>query len=207
MSCRPCGAATRGAGAAAEADWAKPEITADGDWGSSWPSSLGRYRIDMDEGPGRPALLFTDNETNAERLFGFPSASPFTKDAFDRYLVGGRREAVSGTTRDEGGRPLRLRGRRRRSAVVRSGCAATRAPYLSFDASSTDSPLASPVTPSTRPAAARSAGRARRDQAGPGRLIWSKQFYYAVRDWLHGTRSAAAVTLAALTGHISSTGT
>ena len=73
------------------------EITADGDWGLVVDHpALGRYRIDMDDGPaGRPTLLFTDNETNAERLFGFPSASPFTKDAFDRYLVGGRREAIN----------------------------------------------------------------------------------------------------------------
>src|SRR5262245_30486474 len=34
-----------------------------------------------------PELLFTENETNSERLFGSPNPSPYVKDAFDRYLV------------------------------------------------------------------------------------------------------------------------
>ncbi len=39
--------------------------------------------------------LFTDNESNRERLWGVPNASPYTKDAFDRYLVQGERTAVN----------------------------------------------------------------------------------------------------------------
>ena len=38
-----------------------------------------------------PELLFTENETNAERLFGAPNASPYVKDGFHDYVVGGRR--------------------------------------------------------------------------------------------------------------------
>jgi hypothetical protein len=40
-------------------------------------------------------LLFTENETNFQRLFGTPNASPFVKDAFHAYVVDGRREAVN----------------------------------------------------------------------------------------------------------------
>ena len=40
-------------------------------------------------------LLFTENDTNTERLFGQPNASPHVKDAFHAYLVGGRRDAVN----------------------------------------------------------------------------------------------------------------
>ncbi|HWH71886.1 MAG TPA: hypothetical protein VNT26_21165, partial [Candidatus Sulfotelmatobacter sp.] len=43
---------------------------------------------------GRPPLLFTENETNNERLFGTPNSTPFVKDAFDEYLVHDRKEAV-----------------------------------------------------------------------------------------------------------------
>jgi len=39
--------------------------------------------------------LFTDNETNTQRLFGTPNASPYVKDAFHAYLVGSDREAVN----------------------------------------------------------------------------------------------------------------
>ena len=40
-------------------------------------------------------LLFTENETNAERVYGVNNRTPYVKDAFDNYLVHGRREAVN----------------------------------------------------------------------------------------------------------------
>ncbi|MEW2572113.1 glucosidase [Streptomyces sp. NPDC047070] len=40
-------------------------------------------------------LLFTENETNAERLFGTPNSSPYVKDGIGRYVVDGEREAVN----------------------------------------------------------------------------------------------------------------
>ena len=44
---------------------------------------------------GGVPLLFTENETNAQRLFGRPNPSPWVKDAIDAYLVHGRRDAVN----------------------------------------------------------------------------------------------------------------
>ncbi|MCB9109133.1 MAG: glucosidase [Anaerolineales bacterium] len=44
---------------------------------------------------GTSTLLFTDNETNAERHYGLPNANPYVKDAFHRYLVNGETEAVN----------------------------------------------------------------------------------------------------------------
>ena len=44
---------------------------------------------------GAPALLFTENDTNNERLFGSPNATPYVKDAFHRYLIGNERAAVN----------------------------------------------------------------------------------------------------------------
>jgi hypothetical protein len=41
------------------------------------------------------ALLFTENDTNAERIFGLPNAKPHVKDAFDNYVVHGRKDAVN----------------------------------------------------------------------------------------------------------------
>jgi hypothetical protein len=40
-------------------------------------------------------LLFTENETNNQRLFGSPNSSPYVKDAFNEYVVHGRAEAVN----------------------------------------------------------------------------------------------------------------
>jgi hypothetical protein len=44
---------------------------------------------------GLPPLLFTENETNHERIFGTPNASPFVKDGINDYIVQGQQEAVN----------------------------------------------------------------------------------------------------------------
>jgi len=38
---------------------------------------------------GAPELLFTENETNTQRLFNAPNATPYVKDALNDYLVHG----------------------------------------------------------------------------------------------------------------------
>lgn len=44
---------------------------------------------------GTTQLLFTENETNSERLFGGSNASPYVKDGINDYLVHGCSEAVN----------------------------------------------------------------------------------------------------------------
>jgi hypothetical protein len=44
---------------------------------------------------GEPALLFTENETNNERIFGKPNRTPYVKDGIDNYLVHGQEAAVN----------------------------------------------------------------------------------------------------------------
>jgi hypothetical protein len=53
---------------------------------------LGRRRFAAE---GSPELLFTENETNTERLAGLPNHTPYVKDAFHRYLVDGDAGAVN----------------------------------------------------------------------------------------------------------------
>jgi hypothetical protein len=53
---------------------------------------LGTYWLHCD---GKPELLFTENESNAQRLWNQPNASPFVKDAFHSYVVSGARDAVN----------------------------------------------------------------------------------------------------------------
>src|SRR6185369_1720277 len=55
-------------------------------------SKLGERTLSCD---GSPDLVFTENETNTERLFNAPNRTPYVKDAFDNYLVRGKREAVN----------------------------------------------------------------------------------------------------------------
>jgi len=44
---------------------------------------------------GSAELLFTENETNTERIFGRPNSTPYVKDAFHAYVVEGRKDAVN----------------------------------------------------------------------------------------------------------------
>jgi hypothetical protein len=45
------------------------------------------------EGAAQP--LFTENESNAARLWGQPNGTPYVKDAFHEFVIGGRKEAVN----------------------------------------------------------------------------------------------------------------
>src|SRR5262249_16247052 len=44
---------------------------------------------------GDASLLFTENETNTQRIFGVPNRTPYVKDSIDRYLVHGEEGAVN----------------------------------------------------------------------------------------------------------------
>jgi hypothetical protein len=49
-----------------------------------------RFHVESDA-----PLLFTENETNAQRLFGGNNPTPHVKDAFHEYVVHGRAEAIN----------------------------------------------------------------------------------------------------------------
>jgi hypothetical protein len=44
---------------------------------------------------GDVPLLFTENETNTERIFGTPNSSPYVKDGINNYVVEGKRGLVN----------------------------------------------------------------------------------------------------------------
>jgi hypothetical protein len=54
-------------------------------------AALGTFRLAIETPVGHPApaLLFTENESNFQRIWGTPNPSPYVKDAFHRHLVGG----------------------------------------------------------------------------------------------------------------------
>jgi hypothetical protein len=60
-------------------------------------ATLGRFCLAAEPLPGSdgPACLFTENATNAERLFGLANPTPYVKDAFDAYVVHGQTAAVN----------------------------------------------------------------------------------------------------------------
>ncbi len=71
----------------------KPEmhLSTDGSIKAS-PWGLPLYRLYCE---GTPEFIFTENETNNERLFGSPNPALYLKDGFHEYLIHGKSEAVN----------------------------------------------------------------------------------------------------------------
>jgi hypothetical protein len=145
--------------------------------------------------PAGAELLFTENDTNTERLFGAPNPSPHVKDAFHAYLIGGRRDAVNPERRGTKAAAWQ------RLAIPAGGEARTRLRFAPEDPGSRD-PLGRSF------AVAMQKARTEADQyyqavmpdvlsteelrvmrqAFAG-MIWSRQYYgYDVRRWLTGDR-------------------
>jgi hypothetical protein len=139
--------------------------------------------------PATATLLFTENDTNTERLWGTPNASPFVKDGVNEAVVHGRAEAVNG----ERGTKVAVH----LSAVVPAGGEVSWTLRLNHEPPAGPSPLAdapdvlslrraeadafySAITPPALEADTASVLR----QALAG-MLWSKQHYYFDLDlWL-----------------------
>ncbi len=60
---------------------------------------------------GSPELLFTENETNSQRLFGVENRTPYVKDSINDYVVhGATRSGESGAYRHESSGSLQAHG-------------------------------------------------------------------------------------------------
>jgi hypothetical protein len=81
-------------GRTGEGYWEKPGMRqADASHITCEQATLGRYTFEALTPPDR--FLFTDNETNCERLFQIANRSPYVKDAFDRFVVQNETGAVN----------------------------------------------------------------------------------------------------------------
>ena len=99
----------------------KPTVTAaDGGAARAVHPELGEWLLRAD---ASAPLLFCENETNNERLFGVPNSSAHVKDAINDFVVARRRRrGQPGPHGHQGGRPPRA-GRWGRARAPRSGCA------------------------------------------------------------------------------------
>lgn len=73
-------------------NYAKPQLHQEGDSISAIHPLVGEYIFIPHK---KYPTYYTENETNATRLFGLPSLAPYVKDAFHEYLIQGRKEAVN----------------------------------------------------------------------------------------------------------------
>ena len=138
-------------------------------------------------------LLFTENETNAERLFGAPNRTRYVKDGIGRCIIHGERQAVNPErrgTKASAHYPLTLAAGEARVVKLRlRDAGAAEFPAAGFDAvmsarrKEADEFYATVIPHSL---GADAANVMRQALAG---MLWSKQFYYYDVDrWLeeHG---------------------
>jgi Mannosylglycerate hydrolase MGH1-like glycoside hydrolase domain len=146
---------------------------------------LGGYTLQCE---GAEELLFTENETNTGLLWGHPSASPYVKDGFHRYLISGAANAVNPSkTGTKAAAHYRLQVPAGGSRVVRLrlNVKATRDAFSTFDqifiSRLTDAnEFYDRITPKELSEDERRVHR----QALAG-MLWSKQYYYFDLDkWL-----------------------
>ena len=171
--------------------WPRPSIRRTG--GSAVTAehaTLGRFRLAFESPAGgqAPELLFTENATNAERLFGAENAERYVKDAFHDYVVAGRRDAVNpeeAGTKAAGRYALEIDAGG--EAVLRLRLCLDSEADVDFDREFDerrreadafyDALLGPDLSEDERLVA-------RRAYAG---LLWSKQYYhYVVKEWAEG---------------------
>jgi hypothetical protein len=162
-------------------------------------ATLGTFLLVAESVDGNePAVLFTENETNFERLYGVSNATPHVKDAFHRYVIDGDTGAVNpeetGTkaafryvvdvpSRAELTLRLRLTAE---ADVVRGDSSMAKRLGPAFDEL-----FRQRIREADQFYAARELG-ATLDERNVSRqayagLLWSKQFYYYVtKEWLEG---------------------
>ncbi|WP_158799455.1 glucosidase [Pedobacter sp. L105] len=166
---------------------AKPELLNQGGYILLRSADIGDYYCFVE---GNPKLLFTENESNSERLYNFPNATPYVKDGIHEAIVKGNANAVnpsqSGTkvgmwyhlTIPAGeSHQIRIRLSKNKSA----------APFTDFKQvmdlriAETDS-----FYTGCHPSSASDEEKKMQRQAWAG-MLWNKQFYsYDVNRWLKG---------------------
>ncbi|XP_041349289.1 uncharacterized protein YMR196W-like [Gigantopelta aegis] len=159
--------------------------------------SLGDYCLEADVGPGGhfPEILFTDNETNYERLYNQQNKHKYVKDAFHYYIMHRKKNAVNnhkvGTKcgayyvirvdgHDSVTLNLRLYSREDPPPVVFGPDAYDRIFRLRrYECDQYYMEVIPNLNPVER-------NVARQAYAG---LLWSKQFYhYVIKEWLEGDK-------------------
>jgi hypothetical protein len=153
-------------------------------------SELGDYWLYCD---GNPELLFTENETNAQRLWGQANASAYVKDAFHNYVIGRNNGVVNPSrvgTKAAANYALEIHAGGSETVRLRLTGTSTGNPFRQFEATF-ESRIADAdefynrITPQSLNEDQRRVHR----QALAG-MLWSKQFYYFdLETWLSEHKS------------------
>ena len=150
---------------------------------------LGDRTLDCD---GNPDLLFTENESNASRLWGQPNTSPYVKDAFHNYVISGNWKAVNPNktgTKAAAHYLLKVPAGGSKAVRLRLSAKPSADPFTTFDETfATRLADADEFYDRITPRSLNEDERRVHRQALAG-MLWTKQYYYFDLDkWLqeHG---------------------
>jgi hypothetical protein len=146
---------------------------------------------------GTPELLFTENESNNQRLFNSANSSPYVKDAFHEFIVKGNGNAVNPNltgTKAAANYELEIASGEAKVLQLRFSKIELPDPFNSDFAEILAKRIAeadefyAEIIPTESEADSRSIIR----QAFAG-MLWSKQYYhYIIEEWLNGDPTAPA---------------
>ncbi|MCM1981227.1 MGH1-like glycoside hydrolase domain-containing protein [Lyngbya confervoides] len=162
--------------------------------------TLGQYRLYCGDPLGAPALLFTENETNQQQLFGGENRSPYVKDGIHQAVVNQQPGAVNP---DQTGTKVAahyafeilpgetqvvyLRLCHEDAAVASAAPFSSQAEQVFQQRQQDANDFYQQLTPFAMTEDLRQIQR----QAFAG-MLWSKQYYYySIEDWLRGDPAAS----------------
>ena len=144
----------------------------------------------IDDGKTLPELLFCENETNRERIYGEKKVAGFFKDAFHEYLIKGNKDTVNPKrtgTKMCAHYELEIPAGGSREIKLRLARKSATKPFTDFDAIFSQALAEADLFYADAQDGLHDADlRSIQRQAFAG-MIWSKQFYrFNVRTWLNG---------------------
>lgn len=177
----------------------------------SWDAHRARPRIALEDGrvlahmegfgeyllafEGAPEILFCENETNLERLYGVENKARYVKDGINDFVVNGKRDAVNFESGTKAALNYRVKIRAGESVTLRLRLMAKkfvnaeteRAPFEKFDELFAQRVQeADEFYRELQPPKLSDDEKLIQRQAFAG-MLWSKQFYhYNVERWLKG---------------------
>ncbi len=167
-----------------ESSWGRPSIVRAGPESiEARHSTLGTFHF---EAENAPAWLFTENQTNVERLYNAPNSTPFVKDAFHDCLIQGRADAAGFDSGTKAAAHYRFVVPPGGSAVIRCRLFETKEPGEFDSIFARRIAEANEFYAALIPPVLSHAERRTMRHAYAG-LLWTKQFYhYVIAEWLEG---------------------
>jgi len=150
-------------------------------------SNEDRYHLYFE---GDPEALFTENETNYQKVEGKPNKSPYTKEAFHEYVIKGNKKAVNPDlkgTKSALHYKISVPAGEKTTLRLRLSNQDLKNPFEDFEKSFEKRKSEADEFYEEFKAGCESEELINIQRQAFGSLLWTKQFYhYVVSDWIEG---------------------